>query len=261
MSTSPQITSFKFPDMEAVNVLREDLLAYEQDLDLNMHDQRLRRAYVRAAMALVESVIHSTKDLTYNFATQVILPLQQHLGARLHRCPVSAITQKLTHGELSLLRDEQLTVKNSGEVDSSTSFVDFKKSVKFTFKMASRVFATPLALDFSGDPGWHSLTQAGDIRNRLVHPKPGESMNVTDGEIDNVRNGYCWTLSKGKDLALAIQPSWVRVLADLAQWVSESKSEFVSELGAEIEALTDPDSVVSRLIDQLKSAKAQMPNL
>jgi hypothetical protein len=97
MSTSPQITSFKFPDMEAVNVLREDLLAYEQDLDLNMHDQRLRRAYVRAAMALVESVIHSTKDLTYNFATQVILPLQQHLGAR-----------------LSLLRDEQLTVKNSG---------------------------------------------------------------------------------------------------------------------------------------------------
>jgi hypothetical protein len=86
-------------------------------------------------------------------------------------------------------------------------------------------------------------------------------MNVTDGEIDNVRNGYCWTLSKGKDLALAIQPSWVRVLADLAQWVSESKSEFVSELGAEIEALTDPDSVVSRLIDQLKSAKAQMPNL
>lgn len=229
---------FDLPDRSAVQVLRDDLIEYERDLESDSLDDRLRRAYVRAAMALVDATVHHLKHMAYNFATQMVRPVQQHLGPNLDRCPVPAITQRISDGELSLLHDELPSVRGSGEVDTTTIFLDFRRNVKFALRSAARIFDARLELDFASDPGWMALTEAADIRNRLVHPKPGESMSVTDVEIDRIRKGYSWMVSKEMELTSAISDSAIKILSDLGIWLREFEPEYVSQLQAQIDAFS-----------------------
>ena len=173
--------------------------------------QPLRRAHVTCSMALIDAIVHYTKQMSYNFAVQMIRPVQQQLGSNLHLCPVIAITQRVSDGELAMLIDEQVQVKNNGDVDVTKSFLDFKRNFKFAFKSAVKIFDAPISLDFSNDPGWSSLNKAIEIRNRLMHPKPSESMNVSDQDIDFVRKAYCWVISKEAELTEAISSSALKI--------------------------------------------------
>lgn len=227
---------FDLPDRSPVNVLRNDLIHYEVELEVTSEDERARRAYVRASMAFVDATVHYLKHMTYNFATQLIRPVQQHLGSNLLKCPVKAISQPITDGELALLRDELPSVRGSGEIDTTTVFLDFRRNVKFTLKSAGRIFDAQLDFDFATDTGWTALSESADIRNRLVHPKPGESMCISDKEMATIRTGYSWMALKELELTKAIQESALRIVAELAEWVVDFKPEYIAGLQAEIAA-------------------------
>ncbi len=229
-------TRFDLPDRSAVQVLRGDLIEYERELEAAPHDERLRRSYVRAAMALVDATVHYIKHMAYNFATQMVRPVQQHLGPNLQRCPVTAVSQVTTDGELSMLLDQVPSVKGSGEIDTTTTFLDFRRNVKFALRSATRIFDARLELNLATDCGWNALSEAADIRNRLVHPKPGESMSVSNDEVEIIRAGYSWMITKEMELTAAIGVSALRILTELEAWLREFEPEFRSQLQAQFDA-------------------------
>lgn len=235
MSFSISDTRFDLPDRLAVRVLREDLIGFERELEANWSDGRLRRSYVRAALALVDAIVNYIKHMAYNFATQMVRPVQQHLGPNLWRCPVKAIARITTDGELSLLRDQIPSVKRSGEINVATVFLDFRRNVKFAFKSSARIFDAEIDLNFAEDARWVALSKAAETRNRIVHPKSGDSMYVSDDEIESVRAGYAWIVLKEIELTLAIGKSAIRILSDLTVWLEEFEPAYMSELQAQVD--------------------------
>jgi hypothetical protein len=128
------------------------------------------RAYVRAVFALVEGVSFAFRQLAAS------LPETEHC---------------LSHGELAVLNDESYGVKDNGEVSTTTRFLKVHSGTRFTFGICKRLYEIQTEIDYGGK-GWDSFMKAIKIRDRLMHPKSVESLDVTEDEIGIVSDGLEW---------------------------------------------------------------------
>lgn len=154
----------------AVQVLASDVQAAAK-LSETGDTQFARRAYARAAFALVEGNI--------NLMAKVILDASQrqevHLQSR----------------EIEILRQERHTSNEAGLPVVRVKFVPIRDRTAPVFEMFSRLFGKCFQLDKSST-GWVDFTTAIEVRNRITHPKNAASFKIDDSELNTVERARQW---------------------------------------------------------------------
>jgi hypothetical protein len=135
------------------------------------------RAYVRAVFALVEGVSFGFRQIALK------APLADYC---------------LTQGELAVMNEESYGLKDNGEVSISSRFLKVQAGTRFTFAICKRVYEIQTEINY-GDSGWDSFIKAIKIRDRLMHPKSVECLDVTDDELGIVSDALKWFLDAVKN--------------------------------------------------------------
>lgn len=128
---------------------------------------RERRAMIRAIFAAVEGLLAR---------------LRQHieLGA----------TSDLTPAELLALREKTYRMTDSGENRIVPAYQTLKQQVRSTAAIVNRLHPEYL-IDFS-ESEWGKLMGSLIVRDRLMHPKTREDMDVTFDELMAAADGFDW---------------------------------------------------------------------
>jgi hypothetical protein len=138
-----------------------------------------RRAYVRAAFALIEGFVAIMK---------------QHALAELKTGRVT-----LTPGELVLLLEKSYSASDAGEVTERGAFIPTPQNIKFAFAVFAKSHQASRAPDYT-DHRWGSLVKAIRVRNRITHPRSASDMEVSPEEVGLVDDAWAWFLDASFDV-------------------------------------------------------------
>jgi hypothetical protein len=89
-----------------------------------------------------------------------------------------------------LLHEEIPTVADNGEVKKQRQKTSFKS--RFAFSVRAYAEIVQCNDDLFKSVGWQQLLNALNVRDRLMHPKHGESVIVSNEDIKACREGYNW---------------------------------------------------------------------
>ncbi|HEY1188030.1 MAG TPA: hypothetical protein VGE74_10255 [Gemmata sp.] len=156
--------------VEAVQVLASDVQAAAKLSEMR-DTQFSRRAYIRAAFALVEGNI--------NLMAEVILDASSRMEVG------------LAPKEIEILRQERHTSDEAGLPVVRVKFVPIRDRIAPVFEMFSRLFGKCFKLDKCA-AGWVDFTTAIELRNRISHPKNAASFTIDDSELDAVERARQW---------------------------------------------------------------------
>lgn len=151
------------------HILVHDVIAAEKRMreeDTPAH----RRDLVRAAFAAIEG-----------------------LHWQLKRDVLKHAAAGLSPHEYAAMVEESYSVDERGNVNVIGRFLPLTTAIRLVVNVVKRYRPT-YELDFN-HVGWSNLKSAVDVRNRLVHPKVLEDLNVTDDEIQKTMSAFCWTLA------------------------------------------------------------------
>jgi hypothetical protein len=139
---------------EMSNILQDDIGAL---LDANDDSQSSRRNFIRAAAALTEGYAHCFREM----------------------CEVGVATGAgpLTSKELQVIQSERL--------------FDSAERIKLTLRAAYKSFQLPSVPEFRGK-GWQRAQSLLEKRDRLMHPKSVEDLEVPDVLWADIHDGTKW---------------------------------------------------------------------
>ncbi|MBN2390226.1 MAG: hypothetical protein JXR84_05870 [Anaerolineae bacterium] len=144
------------------------------DFDSHERDQHLRRTLVRTLFAMIEGTTFAYK---------------QHILA-----DYEASRGQLSHAEYAVLTEEAYQLTNSGTIRTSPNYPNIKANIKFAFPLYARTLGADFKFtpSLDKDPGWQSLCQSIEIRNRLMHPKSLEELEVSDADLKHAYRAADW---------------------------------------------------------------------
>jgi hypothetical protein len=137
----------------------------------DLGSQRHRRAYVRAAFALVEGVMSGLK------------------GILVDAVPAFGVT--LERAEQALLAEEADSLRDDGSGRVAPLFLRAADNLRFTFALGEKVFGEPVPVPYR-DRGWAGFKESVKVRNRLVHPKRPSDLTVSDEEMAALNDATEW---------------------------------------------------------------------
>lgn len=132
---------------------------------------RERRQFVRSMFALIEATLWLFKQEA----------LTQHNNG----------VARFTHSETALLAELVPILDSEGSAHEMPANLRFTSNVRFAFRSHARAYAYLDVLDVS-DHRWNLLRQSARVRNRLMHPKGMQSMDVSDDELLEARSALQW---------------------------------------------------------------------
>jgi hypothetical protein len=150
----------------AVQVLAGDVQAAAK-LSKTKDTQFARRAYVRAAFALVEGNLNLMAEVILNAMSRGEIALKQE--------------------ELEVLRQKRV----SGDNVEKPKFVSLPDRTTRVLEIFPRLFDKRFRPD-KGSQGWRDFKDAIGIRNRITHPKDASSLHIPNAELDNVERAREW---------------------------------------------------------------------
>jgi hypothetical protein len=100
---------------------------------------------------------------------------------------------KLSPFEYAAMVEEAYTVDDRGNVSTFPRFLPLMTAIRLVVN-AVRRYRPAYTVDFN-HVGWANLKAAVEIRNRLVHPKRLNDLNVTTEEIQKTMSGFGWLLA------------------------------------------------------------------
>ena len=148
------------------NVLLQDVVRAAEALD-STNGPSLRRNYVRAVFAAIEGSTYGMK--------RVVLQVWKQ-----GYC-------KLKADELERLIETEM-VKGG---KTKKRYLPFGDNIKFAFKTFAKAHSFSCPADF-GVSGWTSLLEAAETRNRLMHAKSTDELNVSDLDLDEIQKASEW---------------------------------------------------------------------
>lgn len=152
------------------DILREDLNAL-LDAFPDQSSQVLRRSFVRASWAYVEAITHALKLMT-----SIVM---------------DAAICKLESDEIAFLRGQRVGVLSS---------------IKQTIHVVTKVFGLP-ERNLGGGSDWLRVKPSIKVRDRLVHPKTVESLQVGDLDWQTHTQGFVWLVQIFDKLLVDISAS------------------------------------------------------
>lgn len=156
---------------------RADVWSYDL-VDPSCFSQPERRGLVRSSFALIEVWVYALKQAA----------LASKRGV------------ETSDAERMLLRDKKPELANNGEAHEREAKLRFMDNVRFAVKAFAKLRGIKLqglALD---KERWGKFEDAAKIRDRLMHPKPQESLNVSDSDFLSVVSAVDWFVAFGRAL-------------------------------------------------------------
>lgn len=207
---------------ELIERLREDWCYADEQLGFDEDDQFYRRTLVRTLFAMVEGAVFALKQEA----------LEQYRIGKLELSP----------GEHAMLSEVSYSLKKSGAVNESSCYPKLIANIKFTFPICARAWGTLFEFDppLSKEPKWGKFCQAIEIRNRLMHPKSLEDLEVQDSDLTDVLDAASW-FSEQLDRLDQITLEVLKQLLSHAE-VGKPNDTTQPDLGARETACQDADS-------------------
>jgi hypothetical protein len=134
-----------------------------------------RRMYVRAVFAAIEGEIFLLKQAALLYDGIFNTPF--------------------TPAEKMFLLEETFDLNDKGEPIKFKAKISLKKNIRFAFRAFAHATGTDIKLKVD-DAGWLSFQEAIKIRDRLVHPKKGDELFVSDAETETIVNCWGWFISQ-----------------------------------------------------------------
>lgn len=159
--------------IEMIGVLFEDVSECEDRL-ADSDTQFWRRVFVRASFSFVEGMT-------------VLLKQQALVGT----CNKITATGEIDFARLSVLCGESYFIDDSGELRWRRITIPALNNVAFAFREFAQLHGASYQLDRSGGD-WQALRSATRVRDRLVHPKALQDLDVTDAELSAVEKAVSW---------------------------------------------------------------------
>jgi len=153
-----------------LGVLGKDVSTAFKELE---HDTQFnRRTCFRTFFAFVEGAVFILKR-------NVLL---------LHEKGIAHFSQ----AELALLHEEQYDLNKKGEVKTPRpKFLRLPDNVLFSCKVYAKAYQLSYKLDVSGE-GWGSFRKALAVRNRIMHPKHSNDLEIKDEEMKDIDKAFEW---------------------------------------------------------------------
>ena len=101
---------------------------------------------------------------------------------------LDALGEHLDHDQLGpsgageLVFEERYDLNNRGQIIKRPLRITVEQSVKFAFRFYSETYGVSNPLDTNSD-WWHALKRAQVVRDRLMHPRQPEDLDITPAEI------------------------------------------------------------------------------
>jgi len=130
-----------------------------------------RRSLARNLFALIEGTVYAWKQVIYFIAKDFHIALEP--------------------GEESILTEEVSALNSDGVVKQERLRLPTKVNIKYTLKRAGEIFLATIPVDF-GDSGWRTLQAAIVVRDRMMHPKKPEDLEVSNTEIMVCIDALMW---------------------------------------------------------------------
>lgn len=132
-----------------------------------------RRTYVRTCFAVLEGVVSWVKSSTLMIMDEDEAPTSH----------------------LSMLKEETYTVDSRGKVQTQQKFIPIDANLRFAITMYAKTLKTEQELDCSTQE-WQHFKTALRVRNRIVHPKKIDDLEVTDEELGATMKSSLWILHR-----------------------------------------------------------------
>jgi hypothetical protein len=148
------------------HILFDDVLLAAAEVE-RVGDGFVRRSYVRTVFVAIEGSTHGMKRVVLHVWNQR--------------------QSKLDVDDLECLTETKFDEQGS----SRKRFLCFRDNVKFVFKAFAKIHGFACAADFNCK-GWSALLDAAEIRDRLMHPKSSQDLNVSDEDMAKIREAADW---------------------------------------------------------------------
>lgn len=151
-----------------------------------------RKAPPPVVVACVADTDGATRRLHVAACGELQLDLTQQLEDVLVRLPFPshAPTPSLGYRSGPVLGGKD---NERGKVSIVPKFLSLPSSIRLLVRTVQR-YRPDYEVDFA-DAGWAGLKQAIQVRNRLVHPKTMEDLEVSDDDLQRASAGFHWILA------------------------------------------------------------------
>jgi hypothetical protein len=130
-------------------------------------EQATRRQLVRTIFAFIEGCTYRLK--------QSGLVRESHVAT--------------ADGEYAIANEVSYDLNDAGEVVARAARLRFLPNIRFAFAFYGRAYGRTFHLPVDG-AGWQSLRSSAHVRNRLMHPKDRQSVEVTDREVRDALHAF-----------------------------------------------------------------------
>jgi len=154
---------------ELHKTLTEDLMAVLGPAKAG--DQAARRAYVRAAFALIDGMTFRMKATALTMGGGSFSP-----------------------GEQALLQEREYFLSEAGGVETRKARINTLKNLRFTFAMLVKAGTSEWSPAYGGD-GWSAMRAAIAVRDQLTHPKSVADLHVGDEQLAQSTRAVTWFTS------------------------------------------------------------------
>ena len=180
---------------DLVDELRDDVDYAIEEME-ECDDQLSRRTYVRTVFAMIEGAVFALKQQA----------LEESRASR----------PDLSPAERAILSEQSYYLAESGKPRVGAYYPQLEANIKFTFPIFARVFDEAFEFDppLKQEPRWQSLCRAKEVRDRLMHPKSAEQLEVNDSDLRDVKGAAEWI---EEQLDRVEEISWGRIRRILSQ--------------------------------------------
>lgn len=161
----------KDPIDSAIDELAADI---EKAVSMLQHEdsQFHRRVYVRALFAYFEGITYWIRQNAIEI-DKLILKRGGTIDWERH----------------TLLYEDIPIIADNGKIEKQKQKGSFKNRFAFSVRAFSEIVQCK---ENVFDQGWQQLLTAVKIRDRLMHPKQGNDVLVSDEDVQACREGYTW---------------------------------------------------------------------
>jgi hypothetical protein len=192
---------------EAVDELKRVFTVLNKDLDRAIEFERAEpgqyayRTLFRTYFAYVEGIAFQLRQVT-------LVSLQG--------------TNVLTIEELALLREERFQLDSKGFPEAKENYQPILPNLLFSVHCYVKNHGATYRPD-TGHHEWESMRKAVSARNRLMHPKSTNDLEITEEDIQHLNAGAAW---------------WQRTLLEMYAACGEADEFFRDQLKAKPKSAT-----------------------
>ena len=131
--------------------------------------------------------------------------------------------EALTPLEDAALREESYTVSSTGVIRTQLRYLPLSTSLRLAVRSLQKI-APEYTPDFT-EAGWTLLLAAVETRNRLMHPKVSDDLDVTPRDVRTALMGFFWFLAQVIDGMDAANRALASFSAAAREFIDEVRSD------------------------------------